>query len=32
MRSLDLTETDPFDEQLVGDWVRQAAKLPGWGS
>lgn len=31
MRSLDIAETDRFDEKQVASWVRQAAKLPGWG-
>lgn len=31
MRSLDIFETDTFDERLIASWVRQAAALPGWG-
>lgn len=31
-RSLDLTEAESFDERLIGDWVRQASRLPGWGA
>ena len=31
MRSLDIFETDKFDEKLIASWVRQAAALPGWG-
>lgn len=32
MRGLDIRESDPFDEKRVTDWVRQASKIPGWGS
>lgn len=32
MRGLDLRETDPFDEKQVASWVRQASRMPGWGS
>ncbi|HLE47830.1 MAG TPA: DUF1801 domain-containing protein [Candidatus Thermoplasmatota archaeon] len=32
MRSLDLTEKDAFDDEQIADWIRQAARLPGWGS
>lgn len=31
VRYLDIREADPFDEDLVADWIRQAAALPGWG-
>jgi hypothetical protein len=31
VRYLDLHEDDPFDEDLVASWIRQAAALPGWG-
>src|SRR5215218_7280225 len=29
-RYLDIREDDPFDEDLVASWVRQASALPGW--
>jgi len=29
-RYLDIHESDEIDEALVGDWIRQAAQLPGW--
>ncbi|HET9158595.1 MAG TPA: DUF1801 domain-containing protein [Myxococcaceae bacterium] len=29
-RYLDIHEDDPIDEDLLGSWIRQAAKLPGW--
>jgi hypothetical protein len=29
-RYLDIREDDPFDEDLVASWVRQASGLPGW--
>jgi hypothetical protein len=29
-RHLDIREDDPFDEALVGSWIRQASELPGW--
>lgn len=32
MRSLDIRESDGFDEKQIASWVRQAAKLPGWAS
>ncbi len=31
VRYLDIHEDDPFDEDLVARWIRQAAALPGWG-
>lgn len=30
-RALDLREDAPLDELQLGDWVRQASLLPGWG-
>jgi len=29
-RYLDIRENDRLDETLVGDWIKQASKLPGW--
>jgi hypothetical protein len=29
-RYLDIREDDPFDEDLVASWIRQASGLPGW--
>lgn len=29
-RYLDIEEAAGIDEQQVGDWIRQAAELPGW--
>ena len=29
-RYLDIREHDQLDEALVADWIKQAAKLPGW--
>lgn len=29
-RWIDLHENDPFDEAQIGDWIKQAAILPGW--
>ncbi|WP_217435611.1 DUF1801 domain-containing protein [Cupriavidus gilardii] len=29
-RYLDIYEADRIDEDQVGDWIRQAAELPGW--
>jgi hypothetical protein len=29
-RYLDVYEDDELDEELVGSWIRQASKLPGW--
>jgi hypothetical protein len=29
-RYLDIHEDDEIDEALVGSWIKQAAKLPGW--
>lgn len=29
VRYLDIREDDPFDEDRLGDWIRQAARLPG---
>ncbi len=31
MRSVDVAETDTFNDKRIAQWVRQAAKLPGWG-
>lgn len=30
MRYLDIYEDTALDENLLTDWIRQAAKLPGW--
>jgi hypothetical protein len=30
VRYLNIHEGDPFDEELVGSWIKQAADLPGW--
>lgn len=30
-RALDVRQGDPLDEDQLGRWVKQAAKLPGWG-
>lgn len=30
VRYLDIYEDTELDEQLLTDWIRQAAKLPGW--
>ena len=30
-RSLDVRETDEFDEKRLAAWIRQAASMPGWG-
>ena len=30
VRYLDIHEEDELDEQLLGRWIRQASKLPGW--
>lgn len=32
VRYLDLYEDDKLDEAQLSDWVRQASRLPGWGS
>ena len=32
VRYLDIHEDDPFDEELVANWIRQAAALPGWNT
>lgn len=32
MRALDVREDDEFPEFQLTEWVRQAARLPGWGS
>lgn len=32
MRYLDVHETDEFDETQFRKWIKQAAKLPGWGT
>ncbi len=29
VRYLDIYEDDPFDEELMASWIRQASKLPG---
>lgn len=29
-RWIDIRENDPIDEELLSEWVRQAAGLPGW--
>ncbi|MBO4121066.1 DUF1801 domain-containing protein [Cupriavidus gilardii] len=29
-RYLDIYEADGIDEERVGEWIRQAAELPGW--
>lgn len=29
-RWIDIREDDPLDEELLAEWVRQAAALPGW--
>jgi hypothetical protein len=29
-RYLDIRADDPFDEELVASWIRQASELPGW--
>ena len=31
-RSIDIRETDSFDEEKMASWARQAAALPGWGN
>jgi len=30
VRSLDIHEDDPLDEDLLAGWIRQASQLPGW--
>ena len=30
VRYLDIREADAIDEAQLADWIRQAAKLPGW--
>jgi hypothetical protein len=30
VRYLDIHEDDPFNEELVTGWIRQASELPGW--
>jgi len=30
VRYLDIHEDDDLDEAVVGNWIRQASKLPGW--
>ena len=30
VRSLDLRETDAFDEKRLAFWIKQAASIPGW--
>jgi hypothetical protein len=30
VRSLDIHEDDPLDEELLAGWIRQASQLPGW--
>ena len=29
-RYLDIHEDDQLDEKLLGSWIKQASKLPGW--
>ena len=29
-RSLDVRESDKLDEKQMGDWIKQAASIPGW--
>ena len=31
-RYFHILEGDPLDEKLVASWIKQASKLPGWGS
>lgn len=31
-RWIDIREDDPFDEELLAEWVSQAAALPGWSA
>ena len=31
VRHLDIRQDDPLDEARFASWVKQAAKLPGWG-
>ncbi len=31
VRYLDVRENDPPDDARLARWIRQAAKLPGWG-
>ena len=30
VRYLDIHEDEPFDEERVASWIRQASELPGW--
>jgi hypothetical protein len=30
VRYLDIHEDDPFDEEQMASWIRQAAAMPGW--
>lgn len=30
VRYFDIREDTVLDERLIADWIRQAAKLPGW--
>jgi hypothetical protein len=30
VRSVDVRESDPFDEQQWAAWIEQAASIPGW--
>ena len=30
VRYLDIHEDDPFEEELLAGWIRQASRLPGW--
>jgi len=30
--NLDIHQDDHIDEELVGSWIQQASKLPGWAS
>lgn len=31
-RYLDIHEDDPFDTKRLSAWIRQASRLPGWGT
>jgi len=32
VRYLDIHKNDRLDEALIGGWVKQASRLPGWGN
>ena len=32
VRYLDIHESDPLDEARLAEWVKQASRLPGWGT